>query len=163
MSIGEQLTDWLTDELASAVTVENLRRTTAGFSRENWLFDATWEGSTHPLIARRDPAGGVLSTDRQVECAVLEALQHTDVPAPKLRWADIAGHRLGRPALIMDLVPGTCDSFVLNGDRPLSERLVLAHRIYDRLADIHLVDWRDSGLGRHLANPGNQAAAMALA
>ena len=57
MSIGEQLAAWLTDELATTVTVENLRRTTAGFSRENWVFDATWDGGAHQLIARRDPVG----------------------------------------------------------------------------------------------------------
>jgi aminoglycoside phosphotransferase (APT) family kinase protein len=162
MSIGAHLTEWLSEELDTAVQVQNLHRTTAGFSRENWVFDATWDGRVHPLIARRDPAGGVLTTDRQVECAVLEALRHTDIPAPVLRWADIEGHRLGRPALIMDLSPGGCDSFVLNGNRPLSERLSIAHRIYDRLADIHRIDWRAAGLGHHFVNPGNQAAAVAL-
>ncbi|WP_301150255.1 phosphotransferase family protein [Mycobacterium simiae] len=162
MSISDQLTDWLSDELATTVKVENLRRTTVGFSRENWLFDAIWDGTVHRLIARRDPSGSVLSTDRRIECAVLEALRHTDVPAPALRWADPDGNRLGRPALIMDLSPGRCDGFVLNGNAPLTERLTIAHRIYDRLADIHRVDWRAIGLGRHLANPGNQAAAAAL-
>ena len=162
MSIGEQLAAWLTDELVATVRLANLRRTTAGFSRENWVFDATWDGDAHQLIARRDPAGSVLSTDRQVECAVLEALRHIDVPAPVLRWADQSGERLGRPALIMDLSPGRCDSFVLNGNRPRRERLAIAHRIYDRLADIHRIDWRAAGLGRHLVNPGPRAAAAAL-
>lgn len=149
MSIGDRLTDWLSDELGTAVTVQNLHRTTAGFSRENWVFDAIWDGDVHPLIARRDPIGSVLSTDRRLECAVLEALRHTDVPAPVLRWTDTDGDRLGRPALIMELSPGGCDSFVLNGDRPLPERLSIAHRIYDCLADIHRIDWRAAGLGRH--------------
>jgi aminoglycoside phosphotransferase (APT) family kinase protein len=162
MSIGEQLAAWLTDELTTTVTVDNLRRTTAGFSRENWVFDATWDGGAHQLIARRDPAGSVLATDRQVECALLTAIQHTDVPAPVLRWVDLAGERLGRPALIMDLAPGRCDSFVLNGDQPLPERLATAHHIYDLLADIHRIDWRATGLGRHLVHPGHHAAAAAL-
>ena len=162
MNVGEKLAAWLTDELATTVRVENLRRTTAGFSRENWVFDASWDGGVHQLIARRDPAGSVLSTDRQVESAVLEALWHIDVPAPVLRWADLSGERLGRPALIMDLSPGRCDGYVLNGNRALSERLAIAHRIYDRLADIHRVDWRAAGLGRFLVNPGHRAAAAAL-
>lgn len=162
MSIGEQLTDWLSEELGTAVTVDNLRRTSAGFSRENWVFDAVWDGEIHPLIARRDPVGSVLSTDRRVECAVLKGLQDTNVPVPSLRWADLAGDWLGRPALIMDLSPGDCDSFVLHSDRPIAERLAIAHHIYDRLADIHQIDWRATGLTRHLANPGNRAAAKAL-
>lgn len=162
MTIGEQLTEWLSDELATPVRVEKLRRTSAGFSRENWVFDAIWDDRVHPLIVRRDPVGSVLSTDRRVECSVLEALRGTEVPAPVLRWADIDGERLGRPSLIMELSPGSCDGFVLNGQQPLAERLSIAHRIYDRLADIHLIDWRATGLGRHLVNPGNQAAIMAV-
>jgi aminoglycoside phosphotransferase (APT) family kinase protein len=103
-----------------------------------------------------------LSTDRRVECAVLDALRHTDVPAPVLRWADTDGRRLGRPALILDLAAGACDGYVLNGDRPLPERVAIAHRIYHRLADIHTIDWRAAGLGRHLTNPGHQAATAAV-
>ena len=162
MSIGELLTEWLADELVTSVEVQNLRRTTAGRSRENWVFDAVWDGSVHSLIARRDPAGGVITTDRQIECAVLEALRGTAIPSPVLRWADIDGNRLGRPALIMDLSPGVCDSFVLNSTKPLPERVSTAYRIYDRLADVHRVDWRALGLDRHLVCPGHHAAAAAM-
>lgn len=155
----EELTAWLTDEVGEPVAVGPARRTSFGFSRENWVFDATWSGITHPLIARRDPAGSVLDTDRRVEVAVLRALEATAIPAPPLRWADVEGVRLGRPALIMDRVRGTCDAFVLNGSRPLSARVELAHTLYDLLADIHLVDPAIFGLD----DPGPAAALAALA
>ncbi|MCU1373980.1 MAG: hypothetical protein JWO68_1266 [Actinomycetia bacterium] len=158
----DELVAWLTDEVREHVTIGELRRTSAGFSRENWVFDATWSGQRHDLIARRDPVGSVLETDRRVETAVLRALAGTDVPSPTLRWADVDGDRLGRPALIMDLAPGTCDGFVLNGDRPLERRVALARRLYDHLAGIHLIDWRALGLGDDLDDPGTKAALAAV-
>jgi aminoglycoside phosphotransferase (APT) family kinase protein len=156
--VKDALEAWLTDEIGDQVTVGDVRRTSAGFSRENWVFDATWGGVPHELIARRDPIGSVLDTDRRIEVTVLRALADTDVPAPTLRWADLDGTRLGRPALVMDLAPGICDGCVLNGSRPLDERVDLAHRLYDLLSAIHLVDV--SALA--LEDPGPKAALVAV-
>ena len=149
---------WLSDEVGGEVGVEHLRRTSAGFSRENWVFDAVVDGERIPLIARRDPVGSVLETDRRVETAVLDHLARTEVRAPGLRWVDLDGERLGRPALVMDLVEGTCDGFVLNGPLPLDDRVALAHEMYDRLAEIHLADTA----GLDLDDPGEEAALAAL-
>jgi aminoglycoside phosphotransferase (APT) family kinase protein len=160
--LADQLPLWLADELDPTVQIENLRRTTAGFSRENWLFDAVVGEDRYPLIARRDPVGSVLETDRRIEAAVLQGLEKTELPTARLRWVDLEGEKIGRPTLVMDLVPGTCDSFVLNGSRPLQERLALAHQIYGLLAQIHLVDWRAIGLGDVLEDPGSAAAARAV-
>jgi aminoglycoside phosphotransferase (APT) family kinase protein len=160
-SMKDELLRWIEDELGTPVEIAHLERTSAGLSRENWTFEAVWAGTTHPLIARRDPKGSVLATDRAIETAVLLALTQTVVPAPILRWADLDGQRLGRPCLIMDLAPGTCDSFVLNGDRPLEERVAIAERIYDELAKIHAVPWEVLGLGDHMKDPGRGAGAAA--
>jgi aminoglycoside phosphotransferase (APT) family kinase protein len=160
--IAERLERWLTDELDQSVRIENLQRTSAGFSRENWLFDATFGTTGLALIARRDPAGSVLNTDRRVEATVLQALQRTDLPVPRLRWVDLTGEKMGRPTLVMDLAPGRCDGFVLNGDRPLERRLGLARQMYGLLARIHLVDWRGLGLGDALEDPGPAAALRAV-
>jgi aminoglycoside phosphotransferase (APT) family kinase protein len=156
--VKDALEAWLTDEVGERVSVGEVRRTSAGFSRENWVFDATWGGVRHDLIARRDPIGSVLDTDRRVEVAVLRALADTDVPAPTLRWFDLDGTRLGRPSLVMDLAPGTCDNFVLNGSRALEARVDLAHRLYDLLSAIHQLD----PAGFALDDPGAKAALAAL-
>jgi aminoglycoside phosphotransferase (APT) family kinase protein len=157
-----ELAAWLADEIGEPVTIGELTRTSAGFSRENWVFDATWAGTRHHLIARRDPVGSVLNTDRRVEAAVLRSLAGTEVRAPRLRWADLDGSRLGRPTLVMDLAPGVCDGFVLNGERPLDERVELAERIYDQLSAVHLVEWRQLDLVDALADPGPAAAQGAV-
>ena len=158
----ERLAAWLTEEIGEPVVVERAERTSAGFSRENWVFDATWGGTTHRLIARRDPVGSVLDTDRAVETAVLRALERTDIPSPTLLWVDLDGARCDRPCLIMELVPGVCDSFALDADRPVAERVQLAHTIYDRLAQIHMLDWAALGLGEAMVDPGHHAALAAL-
>lgn len=161
-AIIDDLRHWIEDEVGEPVEIGRIHRTSAGFSRENWVFDATWGGRRHELIARRDPVGSVLATDRRVETAVLAAMTTTDVPVPRLRWVDLDGHRLGRPALIMDLVPGVCDGFVLNGPLPLERRVDIAHELYDHLARIHLTDWRSLGLGDVLSDPGEKAACAVI-
>lgn len=158
----EQLAAWLSEEVGAPVTVDRVDRTSAGFSRENWVFEAEWNGGRHRLIARRDPVGSVLATDRAIETAVLRAIEHTDVPSPRLLWVDLDGARCGRPTLIMELVPGICDSFALDAERPVAERVALAHTIYDELARIHSVDWRALGLDSAMADPGPTAALAAV-
>lgn len=162
-----KLRAWIAEEVGDPeLVIEGVRRTSAGFSRENWIFDASWTErgaqQTQPLIARRDPPGSVLNTDRRVETAVLRALEATDVPSPRMRWADLAGSRLGRPAIVMDLVDGYCDGFVLNGPWPLERRVQMAHHLYDHLASIHQLDWRALGLADVLEDPGTKAAAVAV-
>jgi aminoglycoside phosphotransferase (APT) family kinase protein len=152
---------------ARNLRIDDLRRTSAGFSRENWVFDASWIGADgvavhEPLIMRRDPVGSVLDTDRRQEFAVLQALEGTAVPAPRVRWLDADGDALGRPSVVMVREDGVCDWFVLSGDRSLDDRVAIAHRFLDLLASIHLVDWHAAGLGASLVDPGPAAAVAAV-
>jgi aminoglycoside phosphotransferase (APT) family kinase protein len=157
------LTAWAVAETGDPdARIEGLVRTSAGFSRENWVFDLVARGARQALIARRDPLGSVLETDRAVETAVLQALAGSAVPAPVVVWSDPDGARLGRPTVVMERASGVCDWFVLNGDRPLEVRVAIAHRLYDRLADIHRFDWRAAGLGAVLDDPGPTAAVAAV-
>lgn len=164
--LGEALREWIAAEVDDPqATIRGLRRTSAGFSRENWVFDASWtvdgEHQQRALILRRDPLGSVLNTDRRVETAVLRAVNGTATPSPTLLWSDPDGARLGRPAIVMNLVDGYCDAFVLASDAPVEQRLQLAHRLYDHLADIHQLDWHAMGLSSALDHPGAKAAQLA--
>jgi aminoglycoside phosphotransferase (APT) family kinase protein len=166
--IRQLLAAFMTEHLGSGagVTIGAIARIGVGRSRENWLYEASWRGPTGPvseeLIVRRDPLGGLLETDRQVEFDVLAALEATAVPAPRPRWLDADGSRLGRPSLVMVREPGTCDYFVLNGDRPADGRRDLAARLCELLASVHAVDWQGAGLGRVLDDPGPEAATAEL-
>jgi aminoglycoside phosphotransferase (APT) family kinase protein len=148
---------------AEGLQIEDLRRRSSGLSRENWVFDAAWKDDAgahrEELIMRRDPVGSVLETDRRVEFAVLQALESSAVPAPRVRWLDPDGEWLGRPSVVMRREPGECEYFVLNGDRPLGRRVAIARRYCDLLAAIHTVDWRSRGLASSLPDPGPEGAA----
>jgi aminoglycoside phosphotransferase (APT) family kinase protein len=163
------LRTFLSEQLEGAEDLEitGLRRTSSGFSRENWPFDASWRTGDAveraALIMRRDPAGSVLVTDRREEFAVLRALESSPVPAPRARFLDADGSHLERPAVVMDRVAGECNWFVVNSERPLPERLDFAHRALAMLAAIHAVDWRAAGLGAVLREPGPGTGAASAA
>lgn len=146
--------------------IASLRRASLGRSRENWLFDAIWADdraeSPEPLIVRRDPEGGLVDTDRALEFDLLRALEGSDLPTPGVRWLDSTGQWLGRPSLVMRRQSGESDYYVLNGDRPLEERLALARRFCDLLSAVHRVPWAELGLGAILADPGPEAARAEL-
>lgn len=165
--LRERLRIWLADETGDphvAVTVPT--RTTMGFSRENWFFDASWTAAGERrdvrLVARRDPAGSVLDSDRAVEAALLAALHGTRVPVPALHWVDLSGARAGRSTLVMDRMPGDCRPFVLAGPLPEDERVALAGRFCDELAAIHGLDVTAPGVADVLPDPGRGAAHTAV-
>ncbi len=166
--VESSLVKFLTRRLPEAndLKVGEVARVSAGLSRENWIFNLSWteNGRTHirPLIVRRDPEGGLLESDRRIEFQVLRAIEPSALPAPRALWLDADGSELGRPSLVMERGEGRCDYFALNGDRPLGQRVALAERFCDLLADIHLLDWKALGLDRVLADPGPDAARAAL-
>ena len=167
--VGVRLERFLSEKLGAGarLKLDGLRRTSAGMSRENWVFDASWCDASgyevsEPLIMRRDPVGSVLDTDRNVEYEVLRALEQTDVPAPRVRWLDADGAALGRPSVVMVREEGVCEYYVLNSSRPLVDRVAIARHYLDVLAAIHRVDWQALGLDAVLEDPGDRAAQAAV-
>jgi aminoglycoside phosphotransferase (APT) family kinase protein len=164
-----RLQAFFAEQLASASPrITNLVKTSIGRSRENWSFDLvrrdqdTGGELREPLMLRRDPEGGLVETERSREFAILRALEGASVPAPPARWLDAEGKWFGRPSLIMRREPGECDYYVLNGSRPLGERLALARQFCDLLAQVHLVDWRSTQLADIFEDPGERAAVAEL-
>jgi aminoglycoside phosphotransferase (APT) family kinase protein len=151
--IARQLATVLRSEWPAAqeLTITDLQRTSTGLSRENWVFEAQWrdhgEARSQRMILRRDPPASLLLTDRRWEFRVLRALENTAVPAPPVRWVDSGSTVFGAPAMIMDFVAGSCDWYVLAGERPLAERVHLGQSFIALLAAIQQVDWRACALG----------------
>ena len=156
-------------EIPSArdICLERLSRAAGGLSRENWSLDASWTDANgqhaHRLMLMRDAAGTLLNTERSREFEVLKALEGSAVAAPVVHWIDPDGRFLGAPSLVMALMPGSCDYMVLNGSRPLQERLQLAHDFLELLVNIQAVDWRAQGLGERLGVPEDPPAKTELA
>ena len=132
--------------------IQNLVLLSLGRSRDNWAFDLVWENDgedvEEALVLRRDPPGGLVETDRATEFAILRALEETPVAAPAARWLDAEGKWFGRPSLIMHREGGACEYYVLNGPRPVEERVALAQKFCDLLAEVHNADWKSTGLAQ---------------
>jgi aminoglycoside phosphotransferase (APT) family kinase protein len=155
---------------SSSVQVSGLRRSSAGNSRENWVFDASWDEhgvrSARPLLLRRDPPGGVVETSRRAEFELLCALRATAIPVPEALWIDELGEHFGRPSLIMQRCDGAADRSVLRESDPLrlgAGRIELARQLADLLAAIHGLDLDGTGIGSVLPWPVPNPAESELA
>lgn len=131
--------------LGREVEVRDLRRIPGGASHETWSCDVHDGARVHPVIVRRDIAGGLLETDGPGEFALLGTLHELGQPVPRqwLRTADLT---------VMERVPGR-DARKLMAD---SEREFDARDIGLQLvgiqAGLHAVDWRNH-LSRALPAP----------
>jgi aminoglycoside phosphotransferase (APT) family kinase protein len=105
------LADWLSDCLGQAVDPRALvldRPSGGGWSNDTWLVDT---GLADParvvvrLLPDRESMFPTYDLGRQVACLRLLAGER-DVPVPTVHAADPAGHRLGRPAFVMEFVAG---------------------------------------------------------
>lgn len=166
--VAGRLRAFVSAQLSTAsVDVVDVRRVSAGRSRQNWAFDLISRESgavvkRESLILRRDPLGGLVETNRRSEFAVLRALEDDPLPTPRARWLDATGEWLGRPSLVMVREQGECDYLAVNGDRPLAARRRLAERFCELMAQVHEVDWRRTALALVLTDPGESAAAHEL-
>lgn len=133
---------------ASAIRIEELEPIVGGNSSEMWAFKANWfEGDahhSHSLILRRASPTEFESSDRAAEFRLLKALGATAVPVPKMLWLDPDGNHLGRPAMVMERVPGTAHRRLLvdtgEGALPKQARSRLEAEIPELLAQIHKLD-----------------------
>ncbi len=151
------------------LVIEEPRRLGGGSSQENWAFDVRWGTGAaeqcRELLLRRDPASGVVDTPRAVEFALLEALQGTGVPAPRVHALD-DGTLFGRPAMVVDRLRGSAHRAALRGTDPLglgnAGRSALARSLPEVLAAVHTVDVEGLGLDDVLGKPPVDPAAHEL-
>lgn len=152
-----------------ALVVEEPRRLGGGSSQENWAFDVSWGDEDakerRELLLRRDPASGVVDTPRAVEFALLEALQGTGVPVPRVHALD-DGTLFDRPAMVVDRLRGRAHRAVLRETDPLdlgqAGRCALARSLPEVLAAVHTVDVESRGLHEVLGKPPADPAAQEL-
>jgi aminoglycoside phosphotransferase (APT) family kinase protein len=98
--VAEDLAPALTEALGEAVT--ELRRLSAGASRETWSFN-TADGSRR--ILQRLPRGASRA-GVELEVAILRAARKAGVPVARVLASFGAGGPLGMPALVVEQLPG---------------------------------------------------------
>ena len=169
----EQLLAFLAHQLPGArdLALHDIERASTGYSRENWLFEASWtepdgQAVRRRLILRRDPhrqRAGDRPAGRVRRAAGARGRPRA---AARTHWLDADGTFLDRPSVVMDRVDGLCDLYVLEGgisQLPLDARVRLARRGIEHLAALHRFDWQAAGLGEVLADPGTAGASAAIA
>ena len=146
----DRLARFLSAKIGAPVRVAHLSRKSGGGSRETWLFDAEWEqdGETkhRPLVLRRDPTASLLESDREREFRLLDRLNGSGIPVPKVEWFEPSPEWLERPFFIMERAPGepTPPTFPSETDPAVRERA--ARDFVNILAKIHRLDWKKKGL-----------------
>jgi len=163
------LLDWLGRQMPDAhdLAIPELEIPQAsGFSNETFLFEATWKNGGPQrarLVLRAQPQEYGLFPkvdiiEQQYRTMMLLG-EHSDVPVPRVRWAEPDPDVLGQPFFVMDRVEGqvpgdnppyTSEGFIV--ELPPARRRALHESGLDAMTRIHKVDWRAIGFD-HLDRP----------
>ncbi|GAA4901355.1 aminoglycoside phosphotransferase (APT) family kinase protein [Actinomycetospora succinea] len=134
------------DELVPALaevlggTVTDLRRLSAGASRETWTFEA----DGRRLVLRRDPPGAPRPAEMAREAECLRAAARAGLPVPPLLRAGDGTDAIGTPYLVMEHVAGeSLPGRLLRDERWAAAREGMARELGRVLARIHAIDPRE--------------------
>lgn len=149
-AVAARLSNWLRQELPQArdLEVSGLRRVGGGMSTENWLFDARWRENgrdvAEPMVLRCAARGEIVATTREHEFLLLRALAGRGLASPRALWMDAAGRQLGRPAMLLERLPGRAERAMLSERNALGLELTararIAQEMVDALAMLHAVN-----------------------
>ncbi len=157
--VRENLRSWLATKVTDPI-VENVHiPETTGMSSETLLFDARWDGTDRPLVARVAPAETAVPVfptyDLEGQARVMRAAaEHSRVPVPAVHWYEPDPAPLGAPFFVMtrvagrvppDVMPYNFGSWVTEaGD---TERAAMQDACVELLAGVHDVPPESAGLG----------------
>ena len=111
-ALRARVTEWLAGRVGTEVAVGEVTSPEgSGMSSETLLFDATWDGTTHALVARVEPDTAdvpVFPTyDLELQYRVMELVGgRSAVPVPATRWYEADPSPLGAPFFVMDRMTG---------------------------------------------------------
>lgn len=139
---------------AEDLCIIKLEKIVGGSSRETISFDAEWTEEGHKIarsfVLRRDPVASLLETDREMEFGVLQCLESTPVPTPKVYWLEQDEKWLERPFCVMERMPGSpipaMSRMRLFAPEDPDLRAKIAKQWVEVLAQIHTLDWKGLGL-----------------
>ncbi|MGO9450715.1 MAG: phosphotransferase family protein [Candidatus Binataceae bacterium] len=154
----EKISDYLRAKLPAArnLTLSDFVQTAGGWSHEIYVFYATWDENgcreRKGFCLRKDPGVGLLRelSSLKEQFRVLEALQKTAAPTPKVYWYEEDSALLGGPFFIMEKVEGEVPNPWSRAGKQFyaeaSKRGKLPLSFVEALASLHNLDWRQAGL-----------------
>lgn len=163
--IRDVLQEWMARQLPDAtdVTITDLVvPQSSGFSNETFLLDATWNEAGNrvhaELVLRSQPSMNLLFpeidlvTQQYLSMKLLG--EHSNVPVPRVRWAERDESIIGGPFFMMDrldgLVPGDVPPYTQAGfvfDMTPDQRARWAITGVEAMTRVAKVDWRAAGFG----------------
>lgn len=156
----ERLQSYLRERMGD-VTVDRVVRSFPGLSRETWL---VWFVDGDGVVVRAEPpGGGVVPTPFEFEWKVYETLSRTPIPVAEPLWFDSdPGLTDGRPLFVRRLVEGSTYLPGLQDDtvEAAARRERVAHEHAEKLAQLHLLDWRAAGFADFMSAPTSAADAV---
>jgi len=152
---ANRLTDWLRSNVGAFRGVPRITALTGGQSNPTYRIDT----ESHRWVLRRKPPSALLASAHAVdrEFRVLQALQGSNVPVPKVHALCTDDGVIGSMFYVMDYLEGR--TFIdpsLPGMDP-TDRLAIYQELQRVLAAIHTVDVTAVGLA-DFGRPGNYLA-----
>src|SRR5260221_611197 len=150
--------DYLQTKLPDAreIVLSNLTHLAGGWSHEIYIFNARWRENRDTvergMCLRKDPGNALLRefSDLKQQYRVLQALEKTDVPTPRVYWYEDDSSILGGPFFIMEKIEGEAPNpWSRAGKQFYAEaagRGTLPASFVETLAKLHNLDWRAAGL-----------------
>ncbi|MDI9918812.1 phosphotransferase family protein [Rhodococcus sp. IEGM 1379] len=153
--LRERLERWMAGKVpaGSVVTVADVTLPSAnGMSSETILFDATWDGEHHPLVARVAPAQSTMPVfptyDLESQFRTMaQVREHSDVPVPSVYWSESDSEALGAPFFVMERITGQVPPDVMPynfgswvSEATPAQRRTLQDKSVDLLAQLHGIE-----------------------
>ncbi len=160
---AEQLIRWLAPKLSLSsqdIRIEDLEAPLGtGFSSDTLLFDLVHahEGQERrqSLVARLEPTEYIVfpSYDIALQCRVLQLLEDTDVPVPRVRWFEPDPAVVGVPFYLMDRISGQIpsdnppmyDEGWIADELSATEREKVWWSGLEAMCKVHRLDWKKLG------------------
>lgn len=171
--IQSALEEWLKGRIPGAedLSLVNLRKAERGFSTDTLLFEVRWkEGGkarSQGMVLRRKPELPLFPDyDLRRQIRVMQCLEKTPIPVPKVLWFEPNAAVLNDPFYIMSEIKGVTPS-----DYPVyhshgcyleatpAQRAKMWWGCIEAMARIHKLDWQAAGL-RFLAAPRYGASVL---
>lgn len=136
--------------VACTAGLTGFHRVFGGNARQAWAFDIVSssgpEAGARPCILLSQVPGGHVESDVSVEYGFLAALTGSGIKVPAAIALDAEGVVTGAPAVVMERLPGEASAVkFLSSDHADASRNI-TRELAETTADLHLFDWRRSGL-----------------
>ena len=162
---SEVVSRYLSSRLEAPVSIRSMKQTFPGASRETWLIQAEVGKELQGFALRVDlPGGDCVPLSLRREYEVYSRLYGSSVPVAEPLWYDEKIDFVeGRPHMVRRLVEGSTNipglSDATTEGAELRKRV--AFECMEKLALVHLLDWKAIGLHDVLPEPPSAAEALA--